>query len=133
MTLLALRLIGNSMTFVRNAMILALFTTGICLASWAEPNQLLQQPSVSPIPDQNAPNTKEHHDQMSTKDVQEKLGKALDNKNPAYAGSDIKARVDDQTITLLGTVQSSMQIEMAKQLARAYAGNRKVVSELSIR
>ena len=70
---------------------------------------------------------------MSSKDVQEKLGKALESKNAPYAGSDIKPRVDDQTITLLGTVQSSMQIEMAKQLAQAYAGNRKVVSELSIR
>jgi osmotically-inducible protein OsmY len=118
---------------VRNALILAFFTAVLCLAAWGKPAPLLQQPSVPPLPDQNAPNTKEHHDQMSTKDVQEKLQKALDSKNVAYAGSDIKAAVDDQSITLNGTVQSSMQIEMAKQLARAYAGNRKVVSQLSIR
>jgi BON domain len=132
MNALALRFTGHPMNFVRNVMILLFFTAGLCLAAWGKPAPLLQQPSVPPLPDQNAPNTKEHHDQMSTKDVEEKLGKALDSKNAPYVGSDIKARVDDQTITLLGTVQSSMQIEMAKQLARAYAGNRKVVSELSI-
>jgi len=70
---------------------------------------------------------------MSTKDVKEKLDKALDNKNVAYAGSDIKVAVDDQSVTLSGGVQSSMQREMAMQLARAYAGNRKVVNQLSIR
>jgi osmotically-inducible protein OsmY len=133
MTVLALRLIGYPMNFVRNAMILALFAASVCAASWGEPVPLMQQSSLPPLPDQNAPNTKEHHDQMSTKDVQDKLQKAVDSKNVAYAGSDIKVAVDDQSITLNGTVQSSMQIEMAKQLARAYAGNRKVVSQLSIR
>jgi hypothetical protein len=133
MNALASRFTGHPMNFLRNALILAFFTAGLCLAAWGKPAPLLQQPSVPPLPDQNAPNTKEHHDQMSTKDVQEKLQKALDSKNVAYAGSDIKAAVDDQSITLNGTVQSSMQIEMAKQLARAYAGNRKVVSQLSIR
>jgi hypothetical protein len=132
MTALALRLIGHPISFVRNSMILMLFTASICLVSWGEPVPS-QQSSAPPLPDQNAPNTKEHHDQMSSKDVQEKLGKALESKNAAYAGSDIKVAVDDQSITLNGTVQSSMQIEMAKQLARAYAGNRKVVSQLSIR
>ncbi|HKD80933.1 MAG TPA: BON domain-containing protein [Candidatus Angelobacter sp.] len=96
--------------------------------------QLPQSPStLPPLPDQNAPNTKEHHNQMSTKDVKEKLQKAVDSKNPAYAGSDIKVDADDQTVTLNGSVQSSMQREMAMQLARAYAGNRKVVNQLSIR
>jgi osmotically-inducible protein OsmY len=131
MNALALRFTGHPMNFLRNAMILSFFAASVCLASWGEP--VRQQSTLPPLPDQNAPNTKEHHDQMSTKDVQEKLGKALDSKNVAYAGSDIKAAVDDQSITLNGTVQSSMQIEMAKQLARAYAGNRKVVSQLSIR
>ncbi len=70
---------------------------------------------------------------MSTKDVKEKLDKALDSKNAAYAGSDIKVAVDDQNVTLSGAVQSSMQREMAMQLARAYAGNRKIVNQLAIR
>jgi osmotically-inducible protein OsmY len=110
---------------------LALAALSICLSSAILAQ--LPQSSAPPLPDQNEPTTKEHHGQMSTKDVKEKLDKALDNKNVAYAGSDIKVAVDDQSVTLSGGVQSSMQREMAMQLARAYAGNRKVVNQLSIR
>jgi osmotically-inducible protein OsmY len=82
--------------------------------------------------DNNAPNTKPVHDHLSNKDVNEKLRKALDNKNAAYAGSNIEAVADDQSVTLSGTVQSSMQHEMALQMARAYAGNRKIVDKIAI-
>ncbi|HEY7403882.1 MAG TPA: BON domain-containing protein [Candidatus Angelobacter sp.] len=92
----------------------------------------IPQSSAPPLPDQNEPSNKEHHDQMSTKDVKEKLEKALDNKNAAYEGSAIQVAADDQTVTLTGAVKSSMQHEMAMQLARAYAGNRKVVDQLTI-
>ena len=126
MTALAWRL--KLISFVENCLAAAIPMVVLSSALWAQ----FPQSSNPSAPDANAPNTKEHHDQMSSKDVQEKLGKALDSKNAPYAGSDIKVRADDQTITLLGTVQSSMQIEMAKQLAEAYAGNRKVVSELTI-
>lgn len=125
------RLVAATRTFL----FLALFAVALSLALGGHAfAQLPQSPStVPPLPDQNAPNTKEHHNQMSTKDVKEKLQKAVDSKNPAYSGSDIQVDVDDQTITLNGAVQSSMQREMAMQLARAYAGNRKVVNQLSIR
>lgn len=69
---------------------------------------------------------------MSTKDVTEKLTKGLDSKNAAYNGSDIKAVVDDQSVTLNGTVNSESQREMAKQLAQAYGGDRKIVDRLVI-
>lgn len=86
-------------------------------------------PSVS---DDNTPNNKSDHHQMSTKDVAEKLQKDLDNKNAAYAGSKIQAVVDDQSITLSGTVTSQSQHEMAMQLAKAYAGDRRIVDRLVI-
>ncbi len=82
--------------------------------------------------DQNAPNTKPIHDQKATRDVAEKLEKAFDPKNAAYTGSSIKPVVDDQTVTLNGTVKDEGQHEMALQLARAYAGNRKIVDRLNI-
>jgi len=69
---------------------------------------------------------------MSTKDVAEKLQKDLDNKNAAYAGSKIQAVVDDQSITLSGTVTSQSQHEMAMQLAKAYAGDRRITDRLVI-
>jgi osmotically-inducible protein OsmY len=82
--------------------------------------------------DQNAPNTKPIHDQKATKDVTEKLQKAFDPKNAPYAGSNIQPTVDDQTVTLAGTVKDEGQREMALQIARAYAGNRKIVDRLTI-
>jgi len=69
---------------------------------------------------------------MSTKDVAEKLKKGLDSKNAAYNGSDIKAVVDDQSVTLNGTVNSESQREMALQLAQAYGGDRKIVDRLVV-
>jgi|GEM_PF-1547561 len=135
MVTLASRLVSCLATATRNSPFPALFAVILSLALGGQSMaQLPQSPStLPPLPDQNAPNTKEHHNQMSTKDVKEKLQKAVDSKNPAYAGSDIKVDADDQTVTLNGSVQSSMQREMAMQLARAYAGNRKVVNQLSIR
>jgi osmotically-inducible protein OsmY len=110
---------------------------GLCLfllacASLAFAHSPLQLPGGASTGDQNTPNTKPVHDNMSSKDVTEKLHKALDSKNAAYAGSNIEAVADDQTVTLSGTVTSSMQREMALQLARAYAGNRKIVDKLTI-
>ena len=82
--------------------------------------------------DQNAPNTKPIHDQKATKDVTEKLQKAFDPRNAAYAGSNIQPVVDDQSLTLNGTVKDQGQHEMALQLARAYAGSRKIIDRLTI-
>jgi osmotically-inducible protein OsmY len=82
--------------------------------------------------DHNAPNTKQIQDHKSTKEVSEKLEKAFEPKNAAYAGSSIKAVVDEHTLTLNGTVKDQGQHEMALQLARAYAGNRKIVDRLTI-
>jgi BON domain len=109
---------------------------GLCLFLLACASLVFAHPPL-PLPqdathDQNTPNTKPIHDQMSSKDVTEKLKKALDSKNAAYTGSNIEAVADDQTVTLTGTVTSSMQHEMALQLARAYAGSRKIVDKLTI-
>jgi len=82
--------------------------------------------------DQNARNTKPIHDQKASKDVSDKLEKAFDPKNAAYAGSSIKPAVDDQSVTLTGSVKDQGQHEMALQLARAYAGSRKIVDRLTI-
>jgi BON domain len=92
----------------------------------------LQLPAQKIGDDPNAPQTKTKVHQASTKDVQEKLEKGLDSKNPAYSGSSIQTAVDDQTITLSGTVTSQQQREMARQLAQAYAGNRRIVDRLVI-
>jgi osmotically-inducible protein OsmY len=100
------------------------------------PAMVAQQPgsgrAMPSVSGDNAPNNKSDHHQTSTKDVAEKLQKDLDNKNAAYAGSKIQATVDDQSITLSGTVTSQSQHEMAMQLAKAYAGDRRIVDRLVI-
>ena len=97
---------------------------------WAQEPSQRSQPQV---PDTNEPNAKPVHDQKSTQEVVEKLKKAFDSKNAAYAGSNIQPVIDDQSVTLNGTVKSEMQHEMTLQVARAYAGNRKIVDRLSVR
>lgn len=133
MIALASRLVGRFAAGLRTSMVLAMLIATASLTLWAQPAPQFPRSSTPPVTDTNAPNTKEHHDQKSTKDVQEKLQKGLDSKNAAYAGSDIKVAADDQSVTLNGTVTSSMQHEMAMQLARAYAGSRKIVDKLTIR
>ena len=100
------------------------------------PAMVAQQPgsgrAMPSVSGDNAPNNKSDHHQTSTKDVAEKLQKDLDSKNAAYAGSKIQAVVDDQSITLSGTVTSQSQHEMAMQLAKAYAGDRRIVDRLVI-
>jgi osmotically-inducible protein OsmY len=100
------------------------------------PAMIAQQPgsgrTMPSVSGDNAPNTKSDHHQMPTKDVAEKLQRDLDSKNAAYAGSKIQAIVDDQSITLSGTVTSQSQHEMAMQLARAYAGDRRITDRLVI-
>jgi osmotically-inducible protein OsmY len=127
---------------LRRLILLPLLLAATLLASQAIAQQPIgQQPMHLPgqtprgdnPADANAPDTKKpkKHD-SSSKDVQEKLAKALDNKNAAYQGSSIKTTVDDQSVTLAGTVNSSSQHEMALQIARAYAENRKIVDRLVI-
>ena len=105
---------------------------GLCLVAAVCCFGSLQLPAQKIGDDPNAPQTKTKDHQISTKDVQEKLTKGLDSKNAPYAGSNIQTAVDDQTITLSGTVTSESQREMARQLAQAYAGNRKIVDRLVV-
>ena len=90
-------------------------------------------PRGHPKVDPNAPESKapKKH-QSSSKEVADKLHKALDSKNAAYRGSNIQTSVDDQSVTLTGSVTSSMQRDMALQLARAYGEDRQIVDKLVI-
>jgi BON domain-containing protein len=123
----------------RTPMILRLVLFALLCASVASAQQPMPLPGPGPFPrgnpkvDPNAPDTKapKKH-QSSSKEVAEKLHKALDNKNAAYRGSNIQSSVDDQTVTLTGSVTSSMQRDMAVQLARAYADDRQIVNKLVI-
>lgn len=118
-------------------MILRVFSLLVIWASLAAAQQPMglpgQFPRSDPNADPNAPETKapKKH-QYSSRDLSQKLQKALDSKNAAYRGSSIQTSVDDQSITLSGSVTSSMQHDMALQLARAYGDDRKIIDKLTI-
>jgi BON domain len=122
--------------------ICALLSLGAALMLTAHSRQIPGQPQIpgrSPggntptVPDPNEPETKSpKKHQSSSKEVTEKLQKALDNKNAAYRGSNIQTSVDDQNIILTGSVTSSMQHDMALQLVRAYGEDRTIVDKLVI-
>ena len=117
---------------LRTLVFFALLCPGLAVAQ--SPMQIPGRPSGNRgAVDPNEPDTKapKKH-QTSSKDVADKLQKALDNKNPAYKGSNIKAAVDDQNVTLTGSVTGSSQHEMALQLARAFGDGRTVVDKLVI-
>lgn len=107
----------------------------LCITlAWFAPLIHAQLPNQLPPDANNQPNSKPAHEHpMATKEVQEKLQKAFDNKNTAYAGSSIQTSVDDQSVTLNGSVTSELQHEMALQLVRAYAEDRKIVDHLAVR
>jgi hypothetical protein len=86
----------------------------------------------SQVPDESAPGPTKKPHPISNKQASDKLRKDFNSKNAAYAGSNIRAAVDDQTITLTGSVASETQHEMALQLAKAYADDRKIVDQLVI-
>lgn len=106
---------------------------GVVLA-WFTPVVHAQLPNQLPPDANNQPNSKPAHEHpLGTKEVQEKLQKAFDNKNAAYAGSSIQTSVDDQSVTLNGSVTSELQHEMALQLVRAYGEDRKIVDHLAVK
>jgi len=111
-----------------------MFPVFLCLAVGTMFGQQPGLPSPRPqLPDESAPDSKApHQKKISTREVEEKLRKGFDPKNAAYAGSNIQAAVNDQSVTLTGTVTSEGQREMAVQLAKAYADNRQIVDHLVV-
>jgi BON domain len=127
----------SSHLYERHPMLLRILSFLVICAAIASAQQPMplpgQIPRGNPRIDPNEPETKKPKEhQSSSKDVAEKLQKALDSKNAAYRGSNIQSSVDDRTITLTGSVTSSMQRDMALQLARAYGEDRQIVDKLVI-
>lgn len=52
------------------------------------------------------------------------------NADPILSSADVEVHVDDQSITLTGTVDSYAQHQRALQLAQPYAHSRKIVDKI---
>jgi osmotically-inducible protein OsmY len=52
--------------------------------------------------------------------------------DPTLSGAEVEAAVDDQSITLTGTVESYLQHQRVLQLVSPYSRNREIVDKLTV-
>lgn len=69
--------------------------------------------------------------QLSTTQAEDQIQEHLKNE-PSLAGSDLRAQVDDNSVTLTGAIANEQQRDVAMRIARSYAGNRQIVDKLAI-
>jgi osmotically-inducible protein OsmY len=84
-------------------------------------NATLKEQSDQPLQDKVAGNER----------IQNNLQSALDD-DPTLSGTDVTANVDDQTITLTGTVHSYLQHQRVLQLVSPYYSYRRVVDKVTV-
>jgi hypothetical protein len=63
--------------------------------------------------------------------IQNNLQSALDD-DPTLSGTDVSANVDDERITLTGTVQSYLQHQRVLQLVSPYYSYRRIVDKVTV-
>ena len=63
--------------------------------------------------------------------IQSNLQSAFDD-DPVLSGADLTANVDDESVTLTGTVQSYLQHQRVLQLASPYIRNREIVDKTTV-
>jgi BON domain len=78
-------------------------------------------------PDTKAPPS----EQLSAAEIQEQIQKRLDSE-PALNNSELQATVDDTSVALTGTVQNEQQYALAIRIAQSYAGERRIVYNITI-
>ena len=64
--------------------------------------------------------------------IQSNLQSAFDD-DPVLSGTDLTATVDDERITLTGTVQSYLQHQRVVQLVSPYSNYREIVDKVTVR
>jgi len=64
--------------------------------------------------------------------IQSNLQSAFDD-DPVLSGADLTANVDDERITLTGTVQSYLQHQRVVQLVSPYSNYREIVDKVTVR
>ncbi len=87
-----------------------------------------QAPRQQMPPDTQAPAA----EAASAEQVQQQITQHLVSE-PTLTGSNLKAQVDEGSVTLTGTVNSETQHDAAISIARSYAGNRAIVDKITVR
>lgn len=88
------------------------------------PSNSQQSPQEMP-PDQNAP-------PMSTAEVKEQIQARLIS-DPALSNTTVDVMADETSVALVGSVDTEKQRTIAIRIARAYAGDRKVIDKIGVR
>ena len=68
----------------------------------------------------------------ASSDIQDQLQRTL-SKDPDLKDAQVQTRVDENAITLKGTVQDEIEHQKILQLAQTYAGKRKIVDNLVVK
>jgi len=103
-----------------------------------------QQPHNQDPPVSNAQGSPENSAQADQSDrplqekaagnerIQSNLQSAFDD-DPTLSGAEVAANVDDERITLTGTVQSYLQHQRVVQLVSPYSNYREIVDKVTVR
>lgn len=81
------------------------------------------------MPDQQA---QQPDQKMSSSDIQQQLEQTI-SEDPTLNDANVKTKVDNESITLTGTVQSESEHSKVLATVQPYTGKRKVVDKLVVK
>jgi BON domain-containing protein len=90
------------------------------------PHQVQASPKNKMPPENASPR------RMPAARVEQEIQKRI-KSNPAMATANVTARVDEDSVVLSGTVDSSRQHDLALLIAHSWAGQRKIVDQIKRR
>ena len=116
----------------------------ICTLLWLGTSMIGQQQPQHPDPTvpnaqvspENSTQTDQSEQPLQNKAagnerIQSNLQSALDD-DPVLSGADLTANVDDESVTLTGTVQSYLQHQRVLQLVSPYYSYRRIVDKVTL-
>ncbi len=100
---------------------------------YSQPPPYVTPPSPGNSPDSMPPDTRAPGPlSPSNTEVQQQIQTKVSTE-PILRDSGVQISVDDQSVTLTGTVDSEQQHDSALRIAQSYAGDRTIVDKLTIR
>ena len=86
-----------------------------------------QSPTQPMPPDTKAPAP----EKLNSAEVQQQIQKKLTTE-PVLAQTNLRVKVDDDSVVLSGTVDDERQHDLALRIAQSYAGDRRIVDNIQI-
>jgi hypothetical protein len=86
-----------------------------------------QPPGQAMPPDTAAPPPQQMSSWQTQQQIQAKL-----NSEPSLANRNVKASVNDSTVTLTGVVDSERQHQLVLGIAQSYAGSREILDRIQV-